>query len=134
MSEARNTAGCAMSSGVPIRPIGMRPVKLAVYSAFCRASALSGVAVKPGPIALTRMPIGPSSIASALVSSRTPPSPTKNPLPHPRERAPLRPALRLLLHPQGAALGDGRRLARLQRVGDPAARADRVRQRPDPFV
>ncbi|MNC99527.1 hypothetical protein D3C83_178500 [compost metagenome] len=73
MSEARNTAGNAMSCGVPIRPNGMRPVKFTMYSAFCRASALSGVAVKPGPIALTRIPKGDSSIASALVSIRTPP-------------------------------------------------------------
>jgi hypothetical protein len=46
---------------------------MAMYSAFRRASAFSGVAVKPGPIALTRMPIGPSSIANAFVSIRTPP-------------------------------------------------------------
>ena len=38
-----------------------------------QAWALSGVAVNPGPMALTRIPIGPSSIAKALVNSRTPP-------------------------------------------------------------
>ena len=48
-------------------------VRHPMYSAFWRASAFIGVSVKPGPIALTRMPIGPSSIARALVKRRTPP-------------------------------------------------------------
>ena len=41
---------------------------------------------------------------------------------------------RLLLHPQGAALGDRRRLGRLERIGRCPARTDRVGQGLDPRI
>src|SRR4029453_19304561 len=62
MSEARNTAGPAMSSGLPARFSGVWRMTMATMSGFlARASALILVSIRPGPMALTRTPSLPSS-------------------------------------------------------------------------
>jgi metallo-beta-lactamase family protein len=78
---ARKTAAEAMSSGSPIRPRGIIFTNDAVIAAICsavRPLPASGfdapsVAMPPGAMALTRMPWGASSSASALVNIRMPP-------------------------------------------------------------
>ena len=73
MSEARKTAGPAMSSGLPARFSGVCRMTLATISGFlARASALILVSIRPGPMALTRTPSLPSSAASARVKPSTP--------------------------------------------------------------
>src|SRR5437588_1960709 len=74
-SEARYSTAGAMSSGLPERPSG-------VSATSCRSKSVPmttpmsitpSVSVKPGFTALTRMPRGPSSRASACVSVSTAP-------------------------------------------------------------
>src|SRR5262249_24096633 len=73
MSDARKTAGPAMSSGLPGRPSGVWRMTMATKSGFlARASALILVSISPGPMALTRTPSLPSSAASARVKPSTP--------------------------------------------------------------
>ena len=72
-SLARNRTGPATSSGVPQRFSGVR-VRIGSLRAgsFCSAS-VSGVAIQPGAIALTRMPSAAYAIASDFVSCAMPP-------------------------------------------------------------
>ena len=73
MSETRNATGPASSSGWPTRPSGVRLMKPASRSGSLRVDSVIAVAITPGAIALTRMPSGASSRASAWVSDFTPP-------------------------------------------------------------
>ena len=66
-SEARNRATRAMSSGRPMRPIGMTmPIAVAV-SIVSPIVFVPWVSVAPGAMALTRIFFGASSVASARV-------------------------------------------------------------------
>src|SRR6516165_9573730 len=66
-------AGPTMSSGLPARPSGVWSRKIFTKSGLvCRTFSLSGVSIKPGPMALTRTPSLPSSAASARVNPSTP--------------------------------------------------------------
>ena len=70
-SEARKSATRAMSSGLPSRPIGsVKPIAFAV-SAVTPNAAKPSVSVGPGAMALTRMPLPASSIASVRVTAST---------------------------------------------------------------
>src|SRR5688572_15413739 len=64
--DARNATASATSPGSPIRPNAAVPASLA-----CVASSSIGVAIGPGNTALTRMPDGASSAATAWVSPRS---------------------------------------------------------------
>src|SRR5437764_6857296 len=70
-SLARNTAGPAISSGRPHRPIGTPCIIIAETASSSHRSRLSSVAVQPGHSALTRTPAGPHSIASDRVMETT---------------------------------------------------------------
>ena len=79
--DARYTQAAATSSGRTMRPSGDRAVTSArtVSSATPRTAAclrstcsIRGPATKPGQTALTRMPCGPSSVASVRTSPMTP--------------------------------------------------------------
>src|SRR3954468_8818491 len=74
--EARNTVSPAISSGTTTRPIGTSRTRCLVASSIDRprsfavmltSSVQRPVSVEPGQIALTVMPNGPNSFASALV-------------------------------------------------------------------
>src|ERR1700740_2662055 len=71
-SEARKIAGPTISSGFPARPSGVCSRKIRTRSGLvARTFSLSGVSMKPGPMALTRTPSLPSSAASARVDPQT---------------------------------------------------------------
>ena len=77
--EARKAASSATSSGRPGRPIGMPPSEsisilrppsssVPASSAIRRISAVAAVvSMKPGAIAFTRMPFGPTSLERPLL-------------------------------------------------------------------
>src|SRR4029077_11020037 len=69
-SEARNATACAISSGVPNRPSGVRAV-ISAWSASGR-SWVSSVRTNPGATALTVMEREASSRATALVKPMRP--------------------------------------------------------------
>ena len=73
-SDARNTATDAMSSGCPRRPSGVRATirfsnSLPMTPILCTPS----VSTPPGLIALTRIFLGPSSVANTRVIVSTAP-------------------------------------------------------------
>ncbi len=70
-SESRNAAALATSSGVPLRLSGICFVRSSYCSGVTKPS-VAGVGTLPGAMALTRMPRGPSSPASTLVSPAMP--------------------------------------------------------------
>ena len=65
-SETRNATASATSDGWPIRP----DTAVATKRAWVSASSI-GVAIGPGNTALTRMPAGASSAATAWVRPRS---------------------------------------------------------------
>ena len=68
--EARNAARAPMSSGSPRRPTGVRATK---WSRRCPGiERTSGVAIRPGRMALAVTPPGPNSWATAWVKPMTP--------------------------------------------------------------
>ncbi len=73
MVEARKSTGPASSSGWPTRPSGVCARKRPIASGVSRVTLVMGVAMTPGAMALTRMPSGARSWASARVSCRTAP-------------------------------------------------------------
>src|SRR6266487_4571686 len=70
-SEARNTAGPAISSARPHRPIGMVESRPADACSSAQRLRFSSVAVHPGHSAFTRTPLVAHSTASDLVSEIT---------------------------------------------------------------
>ena len=66
-SEARNSATRAISSGWPMRPIGMTMPMDFATSMVSPIAFTPSVSVVPGAIALTRIFFGASSRASARV-------------------------------------------------------------------
>ena len=68
-SLATKTTTSAMSAGAPVRPSGVMSSISRIYGVRLGSSARSAESVtRPGETALTRMPCGPSSMASASVS------------------------------------------------------------------
>ena len=59
-----------MSSGSPRRPTGVRPTKS--YRRWSGIERTSGVAMRPGRMALAVTPPGPNSWATARVKPMTP--------------------------------------------------------------
>jgi hypothetical protein len=70
-SLARNTAGPAISSGRPQRPIGTLAMTDWPPSGAVRRISFRSVAVQPGHSALTRIPAGAHSTARVLVTEMT---------------------------------------------------------------
>src|SRR5947208_14705493 len=65
---AKNNAASATSDGSPKKPIGVLPNTLALLSGSSfNALADMAVAIKPGAMQLTRMPLGDNSVAIAFV-------------------------------------------------------------------
>jgi len=62
----------AISSGRPYRAIGVTLIAQRERVASSRIAAVMGVSMKPGPIALTRIPWPASSCARHFVSIQTP--------------------------------------------------------------
>src|SRR5580658_4482874 len=71
-SLARNTAGPAISSGLPHRPIGTVAMVAGPAVGSSHRLRLRSVAVQPGQSALTRTPSRPHSTASDFVSEISP--------------------------------------------------------------
>ena len=69
--EARKSTGSATSSGCPQRPSGVRALTEATCAGSVRLRADCSVTMKPGAMALTRMPSGAHAMASDLVSCST---------------------------------------------------------------
>ena len=69
--EARNAASSATSSLLPSLPSVVRSTSSAFSSGVNQSSM--GVSMQPGQMQLTRMPLGPSSLASARVKEITAP-------------------------------------------------------------
>ncbi len=69
-SETRKSATAAISSGVPVRPSGVRSV--VIWRRNGGMSAVIGVSMKPGAIAFTRMFPEPASIATDFVKPMIP--------------------------------------------------------------
>src|ERR1700729_765932 len=67
-SLARKTAGPAISSALPQRPIGTVAIVAAPPSGESHMARFRSVAVQPGQSALTRTPLRPHSTARVLVS------------------------------------------------------------------
>jgi hypothetical protein len=57
---------------LPNRPIGVTLIAQLERAASARMASVIGVSMKPGPIALTRMPCVASSCARHFVSIQTP--------------------------------------------------------------
>ena len=71
ISDAKNSAALAMSSGCPGRWMKLPSIRLACFSGLiaCHCFSLAGLErMKPGAIQLTLIPAGPSSSASCFVS------------------------------------------------------------------
>jgi hypothetical protein len=67
-----NTMAFAISSGVPMRLVGMcAPRKFALFSFVCAKRVNIAVSVGPGPTMLTRTPVPASSIAADCVIPST---------------------------------------------------------------
>ena len=66
LSDERNTATSAISSGVPIRSIDKFCIKLFFSSSLILV--IISVLIMPGEMEFTRIPLGPSSLDSALVN------------------------------------------------------------------
>lgn len=67
-SEARNSTNSAISSGVPLRPMGVMPI----MGWRCGLAALRAVTTSPGHTAFTRMPRAAYAMAALRVSPRRP--------------------------------------------------------------
>jgi len=68
-SEARNAQASPTSSGFPGRPKGHPSIIICLNTGFVLIiSCVSGVTIRPGAMALTRMPDRPNSVASWRVS------------------------------------------------------------------
>src|SRR5262249_28979231 len=70
-SDARNDASSATSSGRPARFSAVLATRCGERSTACGPPDIS-VAVKPGQIAMARIPSGPYSSAAAFVKAMTP--------------------------------------------------------------
>ncbi len=71
--DARNKAAGDISSGEPVRLVGVRAMIPAIRSGVLCSTGMSGVSMKPGAIAFTRMPSSAHSTARALVNCTTAP-------------------------------------------------------------
>ena len=69
--ESRNTTAPMMSSTCITRPSGMERTTRSRNFGSCSTGRVSGVSTKPGQMAFTRMPFGPSSKAIAFVIPST---------------------------------------------------------------
>jgi hypothetical protein len=69
-SEARNSAVSATSSGVPALPSGVCPT-ISIRRTAGIGSVI-GVSMRPGQIALARIPRDPASCATDFVNPRIP--------------------------------------------------------------
>src|SRR5215469_10243568 len=69
--EARKIAAPANSSGSDHSPLGIRATTLSLYAGSARPARLISVLIKPGAIALTRMPSSANARAKDLVSDTT---------------------------------------------------------------
>src|SRR5215467_15212721 len=70
--EARKIAAPANSSGSDHSPLGIRATTLSLYSGSSRPARLISVLIKPGAIALTRIPSSANASANDFVSETTP--------------------------------------------------------------
>ena len=70
--EARKIAAPANSSGSDHSPLGMRATTLSLYPGSSRPARLISVLIKPGAIALTRIPSSANARANDLVRETTP--------------------------------------------------------------
>src|SRR6185436_1270835 len=71
-SEARKTATAATSSGVANRFTVVLATKSSTTAGMSKNAAVAPVRTRPGAMAFTRMPAGPSSMAATCVSMLTP--------------------------------------------------------------